>query len=394
MSNESMLYIEIDILVAIYIGIMVVNLWKTREASKSDKAFFTGVWSIGIILITDIFVAAFNGVPGEIMHFVLYIANATYFIFTGIASFACLLYVDYMITDNSRAVDARRIMYSVPSVCLITAVLASFRHNLIFYVDKANFYHRGNIHVVQQIITILYFAVALIYAIGSRVMAKNIYKKSTCDKMIIFTSVPLVGLLLQMVFPGASLIWPFSSISMFIVFSDLQNSQISMDALTGLNNRSRLMRYVADRCDKVDLKHVLSCTILDVDNFRSVNDRYGHAAGDELLQHLADIVKKTVNSIEGSHFIARYTGNSFAIVSYDTVCHTEEIRKTFQEKLEEFNNSDTISYQVSVSLGSVIYEKSEMSPDDLVKEADDEMYKDKAKTKALKHKMSVEDVVN
>lgn len=394
MSYESLLYIEIDVLVGMYIAIMAINLWNTKESSNSDKAFFMGIVSIGIILVTDIIATAGEGIPGRLMHAILYLDNVVYFAFTGIAAYACLLYIDYVITDNTRVVDERRIMYVVPSVVLTVLSIVSLRFNSIFYIDRLNYYHRGNLHVVQQIITTLYFIVAICYSVASFFKAKNDAKKMVCSKMIIFTAVPLVGLVLQILLPGTAIIWPFASVGMFIVFSSLQNSQISMDSLTGLNNRGRLMKYLKDRCDKVEDGWVLSCTMFDIDNFKSINDRYGHYVGDSAIKQVADVIKKTVGALDGSHFIARYTGNSFAVISYDERNHTDELEQAFQRNLEGFNDSNEANYSLNVSVGSADYTKFEMTPDDLLKNADDAMYKNKAKLKSLKQKRNVEDLVN
>lgn len=393
MDSAHIMYIEIDFFCAMYICAMLVNIFKTRQSSRQDKAFFTGTVSIGLILITDIASSVLVGHPGTVIHILLYIINATYFIFTGIAAYACLLYVDYALTDDVKAVDDRRIMYNVPCALLTVLTLASLRFHFIFYIDEMNCYQRGDLHVAQQLITILYFVVALIFSIVSLITTKNVLKHYVCITMLGFTTIPLVGMVLQVIFPDAAIIWPMASFGLFIVFANLQNAQIAMDALTGLNNRSRLIKYIKERCDKYNPKEVLLCTVFDIDNFKSINDRYGHSEGDVAICQVASIVKKTVSSLDGSHFIARYTGNGFVVVSLANRDLSDQIITCFDKYLEELNDSKTNKYQLLVSQGHSKFEQYEMTADDFLKAADDDMYKNKAEMKSHRQKMSVEDVV-
>ncbi|MFZ6672506.1 GGDEF domain-containing protein [Undibacterium sp. Xuan67W] len=88
------------------------------------------------------------------------------------------------------------------------------------------------------------------------------------------------------------------------------------DQLTGSLNRRGLDDVFEREADRADRRGTPLCAaMLDLDNFKKLNDTHGHAAGDEALVHLVRIVKKTLRSID---VIARYGGEEFLIVMPET----------------------------------------------------------------------------
>ncbi|WML48374.1 GGDEF domain-containing protein [Neobacillus sp. PS3-34] len=111
------------------------------------------------------------------------------------------------------------------------------------------------------------------------------------------------------------------------------------DPLTELPNRIALDRYIRDSVlQSNDEKFSLTILYLDLDDFKPVNDTYGHAAGDILLQEVA---KKLKNNVRGKDFVARLGGDEFVIAlqhpnedpiqEYRMIAHRiiADIRETF-----------------------------------------------------------------
>ncbi|MBR4832063.1 MAG: GGDEF domain-containing protein [Butyrivibrio sp.] len=146
------------------------------------------------------------------------------------------------------------------------------------------------------------------------------------------------------------------------------------DYLTGLYNR-RCIQKVAEKAFEKDtaIYSEKAVAILDIDFFKQINDTYGHAAGDEVLIELSDILRSF--SKEGIT-AGRWGGEEFVLikdekVAYKDFCASlEELRHTVEEH-EFVYDSQTIS--VSVSIGAAAFD-GEPTVDKLIQKADQRLY--------------------
>lgn len=157
---------------------------------------------------------------------------------------------------------------------------------------------------------------------------------------------------------------------------DLQN-QLSYlahyDTLTGLLNRSLFMdrlQTALDKCDRYN--HSCSLLFIDVDNFKHVNDHYGHHAGDIVLKTIAERIRDNCRVTDSP---ARLGGDEFAILldhigEDDTAYSAEKILRAAAEPVELENQSVTIS----LSIGVAYYPKTAKNIAELLKQADQAMY--------------------
>ena len=139
------------------------------------------------------------------------------------------------------------------------------------------------------------------------------------------------------------------------------------DPLTGLYNRDGFMEQYAT----MDVKESLTYAILDIDNFKQVNDKIGHAGGDAALKILAD----TLSSVfQKQAIVGRYGGDEFMVCVYDMDKY--EVAALF-DKLVKAMDCD-MDYQgkikhLSISLGAA-YAGQKMPLDVLLKSADKVLY--------------------
>ena len=92
--------------------------------------------------------------------------------------------------------------------------------------------------------------------------------------------------------------------------------QAVTDPLTGLSNRRRLDQQLKREVERaLRFGHELSLLIVDADNFKQINDRYGHLVGDAVLQTISDVTRSTTRTID---ITARYGGDELALVLLET----------------------------------------------------------------------------
>lgn len=147
------------------------------------------------------------------------------------------------------------------------------------------------------------------------------------------------------------------------------------DHLTGLGNARSFSQTLTQLIeDAVRYGSSLSLLLIDSDSLKAINDRYGHAAGDAHLQHLADVIRKNVR---GKDAAFRYAGDEFVVLLTDTeidsaVIVAQRICRSANQGLEW--QSQIID--VSVSIGVAEYEVG-MTVEDLFVKADQAMYRAK-----------------
>jgi two-component system, sensor histidine kinase ChiS len=150
------------------------------------------------------------------------------------------------------------------------------------------------------------------------------------------------------------------------------------DELTGLYNR-RFMIHAGNRefTSTILLNRPLSVIMLDIDFFKDVNDRYGHAAGDRILQHLADIIR---NNIRGIDVAVRYGGEEFVVILPGTTGKgaeqaAEKVRNLVEKSRVSTSDNQIMTYTVSFGVAS--FHDPESCFEDLLKEADRMLYQSK-----------------
>lgn len=149
----------------------------------------------------------------------------------------------------------------------------------------------------------------------------------------------------------------------------------NIDALTKILNRRSLNNYLNDICNDKEKEYEFHLLMLDIDDFKQINDNFGHIAGDKVLIYISNIIKKT---LRGEDKIFRYGGEEFIIILNgvdDIKCFTITNRI-----LELVRNSKLIykgdNLSVTTSIGTTKFLNSD-TPETLIARADQALYKAK-----------------
>lgn len=159
---------------------------------------------------------------------------------------------------------------------------------------------------------------------------------------------------------------------------DKLKTMATKDVLTDLYNRNYFNETIATQLERARrYGEKLSVIMIDIDNFKNINDSYGHIHGDGILRECASILKKAVRK---SDILCRFGGDEFLIVTPKTDCSgneplIERINKFVMKWNEEYASSD---YSLSLSIGCSIWEK-DRDLLDVINEADRNMYENKKK---------------
>src|SRR5690606_2780693 len=112
-----------------------------------------------------------------------------------------------------------------------------------------------------------------------------------------------------------------------------------MDALTELNNHKTFQEYLDHMIEHSDRnKMLLQMAIIDIDNFKSVNDTYGHSVGDVILKKVAKVIQ---HSITSDDILARYGGEEFAILfPAKTLQQALDVCENIRKSISQLDNPE------------------------------------------------------
>ena len=145
------------------------------------------------------------------------------------------------------------------------------------------------------------------------------------------------------------------------------------DFLTKLPNRLSLHTHIQDIADSI---HQFTLLYIDINNFKQINDTYGHQAGDEVLKAVA---KRLRNHHKKSDFTARLGGDEFVVIKHDDSHHgdIEHCVAAMKASLHEDVEYEQQSIPIKVAMGYASYPQDGLDFDQLLRQADRRMYHQK-----------------
>ncbi|MBQ7671251.1 MAG: GGDEF domain-containing protein [Clostridia bacterium] len=194
-----------------------------------------------------------------------------------------------------------------------------------------------------------------------------------------FPLLVIVGGLLQIVALPNTPIFCFSCAILMLIFNILSmETSISLDPLTGLNNRGQLMRVTSQKSSLLSDGKQTFIIMIDINDFKSINDTFGHAEGDNALIIIAESMKKIVDKSSTALFLGRYGGDEFIMIaqsddSMDIEELIEDIRRQITVECKERN----APYLLSIGAGFDRIEGEDDSFRSCIQRADSNMYTDK-----------------
>lgn len=159
--------------------------------------------------------------------------------------------------------------------------------------------------------------------------------------------------------------------------------QAMYDSLTGLANRRLLVDRLDQIINRLEREENTLCTVLffDLNDFKKINDRFGHKTGDIVLATIAQRVREETRA---SDTVARLGGDEFviAIVDGKSSIYAEQLEQRLRSIIRKPVKLDGFDLHVDASLGIAVYPQDGKSTNELLKIADLRMYEDKNKQSA------------
>ena len=400
---EEILRIEVDVFALLVALVLVFSSRSRNERQFLDyRLFQLMTWAVALELTLDSFMWLFDGSSTAAGRVLLVASTCLYYVFHPVAPLCYALFSLHRISPDARRLR-RASIYLVSlwavSVCLS---VASLKTGWYFSVSASGCYSHGPWFGLFAFFSYAYFVIAGCFLFPA--WRRKAIDGRTFASLLFFPVMPAIAGILQITFFGLVLLWPAMTLSTLFIYVTLQQRKLSVDYLTGVFNRRRLDEYLGvctrdrsaprartsafppastllhrgrrrSRRDADRLAGFLS----DVDDFKSINDRLGHAAGDAALVDAARILK---SSLRATDFLARYAGDEFVAVFH--VASPDELRKVVERvrACAEAFCLEGRPYRLSFSVGAALFDPAiDANADRFVERLDRLMYEEKVAKK-------------
>ena len=338
-------------LVCVIILTMILITDRMFHTKQEKQIWFSRAISAFILyFISDAcWAAMLSGMFPKIRFFAVLFNYTNYILISlmGYGLFAFIAVSGKMSFFNS--IRNRRLCF-IPVVVSVLFISIAYVTNPLFWINENNELNALYFPLMFAVPS-LYLIAGFIFSVASALRSELREEKR---RYLVIGSVPF-GVMAFGMIQVVALHAPtfcFGCTIMWLWFY-IQNTKalISVDDLTHLNNRGQINRYLEQIRYSEDSRVII--LMIDIDKFKGINDRYGHAEGDRALVIVSDALRQTCDQINVSVFLGRYGGDEFTIIIQNSKDedHTERLITLLRNNLAEKQQENSLPYELDVSIG-------------------------------------------
>ena len=338
-------------LVCVIILTMILITDRMFHTKQEKQIWFSRAISAFILyFISDAcWAAMLSGMFPKIRFFAVLFNYTNYILISlmGYGLFAFIAVSGKMSFFNS--IRNRRLCF-IPVVVSVLFISIAYVANPLFWINEnneLNALYFPLMFAVPSLYLIVGFIFSVAYAFRSELREEKrryLVIGSVPFGVMAFGMIQVVALNAPTFCFGCTIMW---------LWFYIQNTKalISVDDLTHLNNRGQINRYLEQIRYSEDSRVII--LMIDIDRFKGINDRYGHAEGDRALVIVSDALRQTCDQINASVFLGRYGGDEFTIIIQNPKDedHTERLITLLRNNLAEKQQENSLPYELDVSIG-------------------------------------------
>lgn len=279
-----------------------------------------------------------------------------------------------MLIPRAKTIKGYKYFIIVPQIFNVTIVLLTPFTDWVFYIDENAIYQRGDFFLVSTIFTYYYMMIAAGMIFNNR---KGIVREDLI-LLLIATSIPLLGGIIQATFYGTLFIWPSVAFALILLYLFLQQRIIHHDFLTGAWTRESFFQYVSQKIATGD-HEPCGALYIDLDNLKDINDEHGHQYGDKALKKVVEVTRNTLGH---KSIISRLGGDEFiGVIHTDSKDILKDKVADIKAQLVEFNETKTYPFDIVTSIGYDLFSDDYHNFEHFINHIDQLMYDEKRKHK-------------
>ena len=366
--NMQSVYVTDLVGIAILVIIMVTRGW-SLPGRKLESRLMMALLAVSMFnCVADIYVFQCDGMHGPGYRAILMVGDTYLYLYNLIVGIGIIYLILLHIDRKTKGLHM--ILFWVLSVVEMVLLIVNLFEPIVFEIDENNVYHRGDYYILFVVLGF----VLVFYGYTYYMIAKLRNPSLRYFPVMEFLAPVIVGNIVQMKIYGISLLPISFAVAFAAITIALQNECIYIDKLTGVYNRYELDKILKRRHYRRNEK--LIAMMLDLNDFKSINDTYSHEEGDQALITFAKALMEAIGS-EG--LVIRFAGDEFIIlIPVFKPVTIDDYKDRIHKKLDEYNESSGKPYKLSAAIGGRIFDPHTEKTSGIVNEIDSMMYKDKS----------------
>ena len=377
---EAILYAEIYLICMIFAALLI--FWTSRSNIESTAELWQKRMLISFLanFSSNFLFTLFNRifVVEALVTALSYGFKTLYFITLAAGVFCWCGYAETVLHSKIFAKKKTLRRAFIPLAVAVAVPLVNLFTHWMFDFGEGHVYQRHLLFHIELAFLFLASAVCGIRLIRQAKKEVDFFQRDHMRLTATFPLCLLAALILSFLGESVPVICVSILVELLCIYMGVTRQQISMDKLTQVNNRQNLIGFM-----NYKLKNHLGSLYLlmiDVDDFKSINDTFGHLEGDRALVEVSGALKRVCGPFAKRPYIARYGGDEFIVVMEGTDQDVETLCASVREELEKAN-SQSPTFQLSISIGRAKWREG-MDPKALIAEADGQLYEKKNDKKA------------
>lgn len=374
METNIIYYVQVNITCIIILFLLKNQLNKRSERFTKENILFKNLVDTTIFLcLFDLIAGIVRGKMYNTNQYLIQFSNIAFFISLAIVAY---LWTMYVYTRLDLLTNKKKIVISIPLVLFILGAISNPWTNFLFSINKT--YQRNFGTIIHWIIVWGYLLIPTIQTFWILLKEKRKQKKHELIQLLYFAIAPAVAGFIQMSFYGVTSTQVGITLSILIIFLEIQQSEIMTDSLTGLNNRHGFEYYLKNNFP-FDTNFDTYILLLDLNGFKEINDKLGHITGDKALKNTSNALKIACSYHKGNIYLCRFGGDEFIILMYDIKPNEiEQLKIDIMVELETINAMVEHNYVIKTSIGMAHGLCSKIEDiEKIIHLADEDMYKNK-----------------
>ena len=352
MSSYFIYYTEASIVCVIIFAIMLFRDIFSVDRQEKQIKYDGALVAFMLYFISDaLWAAVIAGILPRNLFTTLTTNFANYVLMGGI-SYTWLRYV--MAVEQVKRRDDRLNRFAIQFPFLIATIALIVTYLLRPRVLLDESLHPTLAYSAFQIaVPLIYITATIAYTMRRALREENPLERRNHLFVGLFPLMVVAGGLLQILVLPETPVFCFCCAILMLVFyiSSLEN-RISTDPLTGLNNRGQLIHYTSQKANLHREGRRTFVVMFDINDFKAINDTYGHAEGDRALIIVADALRGVLRNHNTPMFASRYGGDEFILIVHPAEAgEVDALVAEIRDQIKAICRAEATPYAIAIGAG-------------------------------------------